>query len=414
MWQCAAKCRIGFSAGWLAGIRILGAFMRKWLLTSLTFAFALTGCGKKSSSESTYLLPWSDAKGNYSLQEVTISTLTSGHAVKGQAAEVYAEPSFSESGFSGHIAEPRLTHSGHVYIPMDIESSLALTVYAQFERIYQFEQAIGTAGQLRWPRKIGVELNLTTNDGSDHNNAHYFTALDVIGILPYTLDGVPFAVNQGIVAHEHFHAHFQSQVLSPLSAIAGLQVVSALEDLFYGAISPAMNSGRDGQGPKFLNDIVLRGWNEGLADFFAGIYTGQADFFSGSMPKIAKARALDEPLRPILPGADLEAAANAVGFDRSKLVGMAYGQGTAVARLLYRAANSGAETPRAFLIRTMNQLKEIPASVQDGYLSRVMDFDEVLPVLLDGFPLSHNLCADLQSTMTKATYMRGFAACAGL
>ncbi len=388
--------------------------MRRLLLLSLTFALALTGCGKKSSSESTYLLPWADANGKYSLQEVAISTLTSGHAVKGQAAEIYAEPNFSGSGFSGHIAEPRLTKSGHVYVPMDIESSLALTVYAQFERIYQFENTIGTAAQLRWPRKVGIELNLTNGDGSDHNNAHYFTALDVVGILPYSLAGVPFAVNQAIVSHEHFHAHFQSQVMNPLAALAGLQVVSSLENLFYGALSPAMNSGREGQGPKFLNDLVLRAWNEGLADFFAVVYTGHPDLFSASMPKIAKARALDEALRPILPGADLEAAANAVGFDRSHLLGMAYAQGTALARILYRASISGVESPRAFLARVMNHLHEIPAAVQDSYLTQVLDFDRVLPVLLDGFPLSHNVCSDLQLTMTKATYMRGFAACAGL
>ncbi len=119
---------------------------------------------------------------------------------------------------------------------------------------------------------------------------HTISPLDVIGLLPYTLDGVPFAVNHGIVAHEHFHAHFQKQVINPLQIAEGIHVVSALENLFYGALdvasAGALNSA-DGaiEEPKYFNDIVMRGWNEGLADLYAALYTGQANFFTAAFPQ---------------------------------------------------------------------------------------------------------------------------------
>ena len=385
--------------------------MAKWILGSLAALTVLSGCGRKSASEATYLLPWADANAQYSLQEVTISTLNSPYETRGEAAEIYVEPGFSDDGFSGHLARPRLTHSGHVYVPLDSKSSVALSVYAQFERLYQFEKTLGTAQQIPWPRRVGVELNLSAGDGSEYNNAHYFTALDVIGLLPYTLGGVPFAVNHGIVAHEHFHAHFQHQVVGPLQIILGAPVISALENLFYGAVSPQLNSDREGAGPKFLNDVVMRGWNEGLADVFASLYMGRADFFASSLQKASRARALDEALVPILAGADLQAAANSLGSDRRILVSMAYAQGTAIARVLYRAAQGGVEPAQVFLQRLMGRLRDIPAAVHTGYFDRVMDFDSILPVLLRDFPLGPERCADLKQTVTKATLVGSFGAC---
>ncbi len=76
--------------------------MFKWILGILIVllqATLLGGCARKNSaSEATYLLPWSDAQGHYELQEVSISTLTSPYEAKGEAAEIYFEPTFSEHG----------------------------------------------------------------------------------------------------------------------------------------------------------------------------------------------------------------------------------------------------------------------------------------------------------------------------
>jgi hypothetical protein len=383
MWRYDAICHI-----------VLG--MRQWIFVSLTLV-SLFGCGRKKASEATYLLPWADIQGRYQLQEVTISTLSSPYDARGAAAEIYFQPMFSPTGFEGQPVQPRLTQSGHVYVPMDAASSLALSVYAQFERLYFFERRLGFAGQLSWPRKVGVELNIDSGGGTEHNNAHYFTEIDVIGILPYALNGVPFAVNQGIVAHEHFHAHFQTQVIHPLQQSAGVTITSA---------------GDPEAGAKFLNDLVMRGWNEGLADFFAAIYTGKPDFFTDSMPQVARTRAVDAALLPLWTGADIAAAAASLHYDRERLVAQAYTQGTALARLMYRLARSGSESPLEFLARVMNRLADVPAAIRDGYAEEVMDSDRIVPVLLRDFPLNDETCDDLKWTMTKPAFQRSFPTCA--
>ncbi len=79
-------------------------------------------------------------------------------------------------------------------------------------------------------------------------------------------------------------------------------------------------------------------------------------------------------------GVDLEGAAGSRSLTRKQLVGIAYGQGTALARLLYKIAESGAEPPLQFLQRIMGRLAAIPDAVGEGYSLKVMNFDMILPV----------------------------------
>jgi len=169
---------------------------RCWFLAIILL---LTGCAHhKGGSEIKFLLPWSTDDGHYSLQEVTLSTLSSPNELRGEAAEIYYQSGMSGTGFSGPIAHPHVMRSGDIYVPMDAQSSLAVTVYAEFERLFQFEKKIGTSGQITWARRVGVELNMVGPDGSAHNNAHYMGNLDVIGLLPYTLVHVPVAINKAL------------------------------------------------------------------------------------------------------------------------------------------------------------------------------------------------------------------------
>src|SRR5262249_27237398 len=148
-----------------------------------------------------------------------------------------------------------------------------------------FEQKLGVANQLSWPRRVGVEFRMSAPEGIAQNNAHYFTQLDVIGLLPYSLPGVPFALNHGIVSHEHFHAHFQHEVMHALAQFA----VSPLDSLFcFEALGVKPTRPRPDSDPHSvpsLNSVVLRAWNEGLADLFATVYTGRSDFFVASFPE---------------------------------------------------------------------------------------------------------------------------------
>jgi hypothetical protein len=389
-----------------------GKFMRRWIL----FLLVLTGCSQhKGGSDIKFLLPWRTADGRYVLQEVTLSTLSSPFELRGEAAEIYFQSPFSNAGYSGSLARPHLIKSGDVYVPQDAESYLAVTAYAQFERLFRYEQKIRTGAQLSWPRRVGVELNMQSDNGQAHNNAHYFSSLDVIGILPYSFGGVPIALNQGIVAHEHFHSHFQSQVLNPLHAVDSM--VSSLENMFYplfpastGTVLPLPAD--DPTSPKKLNNIVLRAWNEGLADFFASIYTDQNEFFSISVPGLDRALNGRE--------AKLQNGTSFVQWTRDNhppaaaLVSHAYVQGTLLARLMYSIAHSGIEPPEKFLIRILSNLQAIPARVQPTYGTFVLDFESVVPVLLGDLKLDKGGCAQLKSALSDELIQGSFGQCAGL
>ena len=191
--------------------------MRRWLVVIL---LVLTNCTSKSSKcGDKALLLWPDSGGTYVFQEVLLRTLGSLYRLKGTAAEIYYESGLDESGFTSAPAEPHLTNSGGVCVPEDVGSSLTVNAYAQFEHLYDFEIELGTDAQLTWPRRVGVEIHLEGEFMDIENNAHYYGQQDVITLVPYSLNDLPMSLNQGIVAHEHFHAHFQSQALSAMEKL---------------------------------------------------------------------------------------------------------------------------------------------------------------------------------------------------
>jgi hypothetical protein len=212
--------------------------MRKWILASFLFSLALSvGCANKDTNcGHTFQVLWPNAAGQYVFTDVSLSTLPDPYELSGSAAKVYHQSGMTIAGFDGPVARPTLTSADGVCIPQNVESLMAVSVYAQFESLLRYESKLGTADMLPWPRKVGVAIDLLTPDGNGHNNAHYFSEGDSIAVLPYSLGGLPLGLNQGVVAHEHFHAHFQRQVMDEMNAAlegrpAGF--TSPLDFLFY-------------------------------------------------------------------------------------------------------------------------------------------------------------------------------------
>lgn len=392
--------------------------MRLGLLLSLF----LIGCANSTNKcGDTVVLLWPDAKGAYSFQEVLLSTLKSPYELKGSAAEVYYEPSFTDSGFEGEVARPRLTNSDGVCVPTDVGSSMSLTAYAIMERLQQFENILGTSSQLSWPRQMGVEFHITGDEIDVHNNAHYYGQQDVMGVVPYTQSNLPVTLNHGILAHEHFHAHFQSQVIAKINV--SMPMIVAAEKLFYPAgvfgLKPTVEDlSADFRSPLGLNNYILRSLNEGLADFFGAIFTGRADFFSDSMPETRGYRSLDLPLAPLADSGQFQDFANHIipqpGQISRSMTSLAYEQGTFIARLFYKLSQSGVLSPNEFLAHVMQRLDQLPAAVTPEYSTSVLEPDSLVSVLLSGMPLNATACADLRKTVGKNAMTKGFAKCSGL
>jgi len=384
--------------------------------TWLFFVVLLTGCTHSGGGggDTKFLLPWRNVNGTYQLQEVTIETLASPEELRGEAAEIYDQNELSDAGFAGSIARPHLTKSGDVWVPMDAESAIAVAAYAQFDQLFKYERAQGTRSQISWPRRVGIELNMTGPDIAAHNNAHYFTQLDAIGLMPSTRGGVPVSLNHGIVAHEHFHAHFQSQVMNVV-AREHEPVIAAIERMFYPffsfAAAPNFEKRPSSDNPRSMNMIVLRAWNEGLADVFAGIYTGDPNFFAPSLPQVGWSRSLTLPETRLATGEMLQSTLMSQPLTDDQITGTAYAQGSLLARMMFKLAMNGTESPDSFSARMLGRIAAIPEAVAGKMDHTVMDFEDVVPVLLDGFPLSVDSCGALSGTVSPEMMKGSFKAC---
>jgi len=389
-----------------------------WITSILIATSNLVGCADANNKCGNKVLAlWPSASGEYTFQEVILSTLSDPYSLSGGAAKIYYESMIGGNGFSGQVAQPRYTRSGDLCVPMDAASSMAVSVYAQFERIMQFENRNGTLDMLTWPRRVGLDIHVRSTEGMTHNNAHYFGQGDSIAVLPYNLEGVPLGLNPGIMAHEHFHGHFQRQVISVTNA--QLAPAFDVESLFYSSFAPAQVSAKptvedvdraDLNTARGLNAFVLRAWNEGLADLYGAIYSGNPRFFDESLPALKNARALTSKIAPFMSAYGLQFNARKI-VDPKNLVAISYDQGAYLARLMFAVANSGAETPEKFLVHVMRRLKDIPPAIVPEYDSKVLEFEAVVPILLKDFPLNEKSCAALNKSISKQTMKKSFASC---
>jgi hypothetical protein len=257
-------------------------------------------CGKKKISGSgKILLPWPNAQGQYELTVVEVNTLKEPSSLTGDAAKILLDPRVSSDGLRGdrpsaHFVE---TNEG-VLIPTDFISAQLGGVYAHAEKLWNLERAMGFEGLLEHPRKFGLKMRVTNdmNSPASLNNALYSAEHDAIIVMPYDPSNnpddkqLPLGLNGGILAHEHFHALFNAFLapyLTSLDMKVGLSCNFAQPS---GAVTP--DSIAHGKKLDINNDIIIRGFNEGLADFWGWIYTGDDDFIAHSLPKLRESRSL--------------------------------------------------------------------------------------------------------------------------
>ncbi len=247
-----------------------------WGGLAILLVTAMPGCtGVRDTGSATYLLPVLDENGQTKLEEVPLTTLNSPDRVEGAAAVVYLEPQMSNDGhFSGRPAQPKLAKSGSTFLPLNAESGMALSVYAFFEKMYFYEKRVLIESMIAWPRSVGIFKNPQVQaNAAEENNAMYLgSPSDSYVLLPYTDKGrVALAFNYGVLGHEHFHAHFDHYVYRELRELAGLTNYDQVLALAC---------------PKTTFQyelIVLRQWNEGLADTYGALTSGIFNFMIESL-----------------------------------------------------------------------------------------------------------------------------------
>lgn len=281
----------------------------------------LTGCtqNQKEKHPDTVRvkIPWFSGQ-SYQLRTIELISITDMVTLKGWAARFLLSPGVSDQQLVG--LEPRihtLRNSEGVYIPTDYLSTELLSLYAHFEKLAQMDIDIGTGSYIEnWPRvrTIAVDVKQIDSQGQlQKDNARFSGDLDAFLFVPYTMSDLPFSVNAGVIGHEHFHSLFYNILIKPLgasypdSAHATVHQMSDLEKDLIQKIAQAkrggsqIQSGSTSGNPTLdLNErdnyhrFLLRGLNEGLADVWGWLYSGDTSFVEKSASQFSM-RNLDLP-----------------------------------------------------------------------------------------------------------------------
>jgi hypothetical protein len=281
----------------LFGTRILQILLG---ITVLTFTM---GCSRSSdtrqvSGDVKTRIPWADEGGEYSLQEVLLKGISSLYELSGSYVTFYIYPSTRGTKISGTNPKTRFLKSGEVYVPEDALTQQMTVIYAHMQNMAEMDKEMGAEGINTWPRDVGISVRFTNEATGRYetDNAFYDGQTDSMLIVPYTQDNLPIPVNAGILAHEHFHSLYfklvEKTVFKSRLPIHGENLrkeVLGTGIVEHNVIKPASHGKSDSED---YQEFFSRGINEGLADFWAWVYTGDPEFLASSLPSEQKARSL--------------------------------------------------------------------------------------------------------------------------
>ncbi len=255
-----------------------------------------------------FRIPWPDSRHEYSLQDIEVESFSEPQYLRGNLAEFFIQPELLFD--QGRMAQPGTpsgrfvrTESGS-FVALDTTSIQVVTVYAHLERLRKLDVATGSAEFLPLRQTVGINVGIINAEKQIvENNAQYNPSVDSLLFVPYSESDLPIVFNAGVIAHEHFHSIFHKMVLS------GFQTRKAYlsESIDEPVKIPPLTDPPKADPPQTIKDppiptisvdqynrFVLRGINEGLADYWGWLYSGDESFVGRSLPNAIELRRLDK------------------------------------------------------------------------------------------------------------------------
>lgn len=430
-------------------------FSKAALLGLMALVSGLVSCSSNSNpyASRTYRIPWQDGPtGKYTLQEIEIKTLADPEGFKGSTATIWIEPTDRGGKVAGERPIGRFIRgSDGVIVPADLVSLLATTSYAHFEKLREMDTAVGADKFVKWPLTIGLQAHMFERGRPMTSNAIYDGRFDALFIVPYTESALPIAMNAGILAHEHFHSLFQNMVLGPMKEKSVVVGKPGIEHAgchggahIFGVTKAAENLEQEDGGslsieeenelreqaaneiPKpVYNAFVLRGLNEGLADFWGWVYSGDVSFVGRSLPSQDRSRRIDA--HPGQLATELRVRRSLVDLDRNDKmipeehrVKMSYMLGTQYARFLREIAVEMADGQEPDFVTRMTLaravLQSIPMIAENSakvYDSDYISTDFILKPLILNLPrVTDGICVRVRKFIPVENGFQVPAACA--
>ncbi len=263
-------------------------------------SLSLTACGVKLSDKSMtgdidVQLPMpvqrSDAGDTtqqpYEFQIVKLLNVFELTKVRGQYARFYLSPKIKDNRLDGAFPNADFVkNKKNVYTPTNEISTQMASIYFHMQNMALLDEKLGAGSVNRWPRDIGLNVKMKSAEGLIHNNAVYDGSYDAILFVADQNNNLPISVNGGILAHEHFHSLFYKMVLKKLYQEDVIPKKVPLSGSSEG-VQPSEEQSR-----QVYNLVLLKGLNEGLADFWGWMYTNDNNFIVHSIPIVEEGRSL--------------------------------------------------------------------------------------------------------------------------
>lgn len=360
------------------------------ILCLFAFFLALASCVQSDrdvfpSGPVRVKIPVYGANGAYEMRVVQLETVDNLKVFGGSSARFFFSPGVEGNSIVGVRPSVKLGKDGDgVYFPLDAVSLQILTIYYHSEKLREFDRALDIENVTRWPKTIVLNAQIP-NARADvrHNNAFYWPDRDAMVFVPYTQTSLPISVNGGVIGHEHFHYIFESFVERQVKkngmydeeapGAAGTTIAEGNE-------TGGVCAGTEGRKRYLL--LLSRALNEGLADVWAWLYSGDTRFVERSLttnannddiadatePLCGETDTTAKPIRRLMKEierktlrdldskvkgkiesckcfhsriVDIEAAAKAMGQSRDASIGLAYHLGSRVAKVVKQYITGG-------------------------------------------------------------------------
>lgn len=315
----------------MAGGRF-SVLLKAWLL--LPFLVACDGSQRdQKPSGSVWVKVPTYQQGQYQFQNVELKTVRDMSTLRGSLVELLVEGRVSATGVSGLPALVQTVRDSEgVYIATNSDSLQMLTLYAHFERLAEWDTILGSYELLNWPRKVIWNLRAKSDFGLEQNNALYSSDVDAFLFMPYSSSQLPLMANGGVVAHEHFHSIFFQKVLRRLPRLASVHKAANVHGFLGDRKSRRLDSDKQKAEREIYYEVLLRGLNEGLADFWGWNYAGDADFVGASLPFEKTSRSMNVENLSLFTVSEIVARAKAM--NEMAHMQLSYQLGTQLSRTL--------------------------------------------------------------------------------
>jgi hypothetical protein len=278
------------------------------ILLCVSALAAIVGCGESlkpadsGAGSATVLTYMPQEEGGYRLQKFELIGISDIKEVAGRFVNFFVSPKIINQDGKEKMtgSAPRaqfIRNTAGDYVASDSFTIELFSIYAHMQKLAALDEELGAGGVNKWPRDIGVAVRA---DGGMVNNAQYYGPADVMYFVRYTKSELPIQVNAGVLAHEHFHSLFYKLV--PGSEVSRTSVHNRLTETsdvpptpeiqFKVLTAPAAME-RDAKTDLEMREVYFGGLNEGFADFWGWMYTGDPDFIALSLPEAKEARTLN-------------------------------------------------------------------------------------------------------------------------